>query len=62
MSTYFPLDAFSTNCARALHGRDLLPDELFVGLGHGVVGRVAFDSHFQVVLVAEFRNRLMQEW
>ena len=36
----------------------LLPDELFVGLGHGVVGRVAFDSHFQVVLVAEFRNRL----
>ncbi len=35
----------------------LLPDELFVGLGHGVVGRVAFDSHFQVVLVAEFRNR-----
>ena len=36
----------------------LLPDELFVGLGHGVVGRVAFDSHFQVVLVAEFCNRL----
>ena len=36
----------------------LLPNELFVGLGHGVVGRVAFDSHFQVVLVAEFCNRL----
>ena len=36
----------------------LLPDELFVGLGHGIVGRVALDSHFQVVLVAEFRDRL----